>query len=54
MEIKVKSYDEFPLNKTIKISSMIIVDKAAFHENSKHYPQFVLDEDEYLYELRIV
>ena len=31
-------------NKSIKISSMIIVVRAAFHEKNKHYPQVILYE----------
>ena len=49
MKIKFNSDDELPLNKTIEIPGMIIVVRAAFHENSKHYPQVFLDEC--LYEL---
>ena len=41
--------DELPLNKMIEIPSIIIVLRAIFHENNKHYPQVFLDE--YLYEL---
>ena len=51
MEIKCNLHDELPLNKTIEISSMIIVNRAVFHENNKYYRHFFLDEDEYLYEL---
>ena len=40
LKIKLNSDDESPLNKTIKIPSMIIVVRAAFHENNKHYSQF--------------
>ena len=42
-------YDEkymkikIPLNKTIEIPSMIIVVRAAFHENNQYYPQTFLD-----------
>ena len=36
--IKFNSEDELPLNKTIEIPSMIIVVRAAFHENNKYYP----------------
>ena len=36
--IKFSSEDELPLNKTIEIPSMIIVVRAAFHENNKYYP----------------
>ena len=31
-------------NKSIKISSMIIVVRAAFHEKNKHYSQVILHE----------
>ena len=49
MKVKFNSDDEFPLNKTIKIPSMIIVVRVVFDENSKYYPQVFLDEC--LYEL---
>ena len=39
MKIKINSDDELPLYKTIKISSLIIVARAVFHENNKYYPQ---------------
>ena len=38
MKIKFNSDDDLPANKTLEISSMLIVIKAAFHENNKHYP----------------
>ena len=44
MKIKFSSDDEPPLNKTIKIPSMIIVVRAVFHENNKYYSQVFLDE----------
>ena len=44
MKIKLNSDDEFPLNKTIEIHSMIIVVRAVFHESNKYYPQVFLDE----------
>ena len=44
MKIKFNSDDELPLNKTIEILRMIIVVRAAFHENNKYYPQRFLDE----------
>ena len=47
MKTKFNSDDKLPLNKTIEIPSMIIVVRAAFHENNKYYPQVFLDE--YLY-----
>ena len=36
--------NELTLNKTIEIPNMIIVVRAAFHENNKYYPQVFLDE----------
>ena len=44
MKIKFNSDDELPLNKTIKIYTMIIIVKAVFHENNKYYPQFFLNK----------
>ena len=44
MKTKFDSDDELPLNKTVEIPSMIIVVRAVFHENSKYYPQVLLDE----------
>ena len=44
MKIKFDSNDELPLDKTIEIPSMIIVVRAIFLENNKHYPQVFLDE----------
>ena len=44
MKIKFNSGDELHLNKTIEISSMIIVIRAIFYENNKYYPQVFLDE----------
>ena len=38
MKIKFSSDDDLPANKTLEISSMLIVIKAAFNENNKHYP----------------
>ena len=52
MKIKFNSDDELPLNKVIEICSTIIVVRAVFHENSKCYPQFFLDEC--LYKLWII
>ena len=42
MKIKFNLDEELPLNKMIEISSMIIVVRAVFHENSKHHPQVFL------------
>ena len=44
MKIKFNSDDDLPANKTLEISSMLIVIKAAFNENNKHYPYVFLDE----------
>ena len=51
-KIKFNSDDELPLNKMIKISSMIIVVKVVFYENTKYYPQVFLDVC--LYKLQII
>ena len=42
MKIKFNLDDELPINKTIEISSIIIV--AVFQENNKSYTQIFLDE----------
>ena len=42
MKIKFNSDYELPPNKVIEIPSMIIVIRAAFHENGKYYPQVFL------------
>ena len=44
MKIKFSLDDELPLNKIIEILGMIIVVRAAFHKNNKHYLQVFLDE----------
>ena len=44
MKIKFNSDDELPLNKTIKIPSMIIIVRAIYLENNKHYLQVFLDK----------
>ena len=44
MKIKFNSDYELPLNKTIKIPSMIVVVSTSFFENNKYYPQVFLDE----------
>ena len=44
MTIKIYQDDELPLNKTIEISSMIIVVRAVYHKNKKYYAQEFLDE----------
>ena len=47
MKIKFYSDDSLPLNKTIEIPIITLVVRAIFHENSKYYPQFILDEHLY-------
>ena len=44
MKIKFNLNDELPLNKTIKVSSMIIGGRAVFHENNNYYPYVFLNE----------
>ena len=44
MKIKFNSDDELPLNKKVEIPSMIIVVRAIFLKNNKHYPHVFLDE----------
>ena len=44
MKIKFNSDDELPLNKTIKIPSIIILVTAVFNENNKYYSKVFLDE----------
>ena len=44
MKIKFNSDDELPLNKTIEIVTITIVDRAVFHENNEYYAQVFLDE----------
>ena len=51
MKMKFNLDDELTLNKTIEISSMIIIVMAVFHENNKYYPKAFLGEC--LYELNI-
>ena len=44
IKIRFNLDDKLPLNKTIEIPSTIIVVRAIFLENNKHYPQVLLDE----------
>ena len=44
IKIKFDSDDEFSLNKTIEIPTIIIVVRAIFLENNKYCPQVFLDE----------
>ena len=48
IKIKFNSDCKLPLNKTIEIPRMIIVVRAAFHENNKYYAQ-VLNNKNMLY-----
>ena len=43
-KIRFNSGNELPLNKMKEIPSMIIIVRAAFHENKKCYPQVFLYE----------
>ena len=52
MEIKFSRDDELPINKTIEISTMTVVLRAAFYENSKYYPEVFLGEC--LYKLQVI
>ena len=52
MKIKFNSDGELPLNKTIEISSMIIVARVIFLENNKYFVQVFLDEC--LYKLQLL
>ena len=52
MEIKFSRDDELPINKTIEISTMTVVLRAAFYENNKYYPEVFLDEC--LYKLQVI
>ena len=38
MKIKINSYDNLPLNKTLKIHSMTIVIRSVFQKDGKYYP----------------
>ena len=44
IKIKYNSDDVLSLMKTLELCSMIIVVRAAFHEDNKYYPQYFLDE----------
>ena len=43
LNIKFDSDDKVTLNKAVEIPSIIIVVRAAFHENKKYYLQVFLD-----------
>ena len=44
MKTKFDSDDDFPLNKTIEIPSMITAVRAVFHEKNKYYPRLFLEK----------
>ena len=44
MKMKFNWDDEAPLNNMLERPSMIIVVRAAFHENIKYYPKFLFNE----------
>ena len=44
MNIKFNSDNKLPLNKAIKIHSMIRVVRAVFYENNRYYPKVFLEE----------
>ena len=48
IKIKFNLDGKSPLNKVIKISSMITVVRTVFHENNKFYPQVFLAECQYI------
>ena len=52
VKIKFNSDDQLLLNQTIEISTMTIVVRVFFHENSKYYLQVFLDE--FLYKLQTI
>ena len=49
MKIKFKSDDNLPLNKQLKLPTMIIVVRSVFEDDGKFYPQIYLGKC--LYEL---
>ena len=40
MKIKSNSDDDLSLKKTLEIYNTVIVNRPAFHEGNKYYPQF--------------
>ena len=44
MKIKLDSNGNLSFNKTIEIAIATIAVRAVFHENTKYYPQVLLDE----------
>ena len=51
MKIKFNSYDDLPLNKSLKLCLMTINIRSVFEEDGQLYPQVFLDDT--LYELNI-
>ena len=49
MRIKFNSYNDLPLNKSLKFYSMTIIIRSVFEKGGKLYPQVFLDDA--LYEL---
>ena len=44
MKIKFNSDDDLPLNKLLKFIYLTIIVRTVFEEDSKYYPQIILDE----------
>ena len=44
MKIKFNSDNNLPLNKTLRLHSLTITVRSIFQEDSKSYPQVVLDK----------
>ena len=47
MKIKFNSYDDLPLNKSLKFRLMTITIRSVFEKNGKLYPQVFLDDTFY-------
>ena len=39
MKIRFESNDNLPLNKTLKLYNLTLIDRSFFQENNKYYPQ---------------
>ena len=44
MKIKFSSDDHLPLNKQLKLMSLVIIVRTVFEEDGKYYPQIFLNE----------
>ena len=44
MKMKFNLDDNLPLNKTIKLDNLTIIVRSVFEEDSKYYPQVLLDQ----------